>query len=402
MTRQEDVEETPTGTQREFREYARGNLDVDHHDVHPIAGLIQDDDVRDVLMFMAENYEPPRNADGTIVDGFPRSFWETDFARRATKKFTTETASKAVQEDNVSQLSYITGLPSYQSDVSGLHAIEQLADWLVNSEQCKLVYLAALMGAGKTDLSCLMLEVINYNYERVAETVEEDVELPRPEFAANFEVDAGDAATVRHIDNYDDLVEWGEQGSSDDDRWFIFDEASTELTAQSGANAQDVAEIFAPFVKKMRKMGINMVVIGHDRGDVHVAIRSLADYVDKRDLKTASFYAGISNREPIEHLFDLGGIPETSWQFDTDDTADWSWGSAVDDGEPADLGLSEEEVKEEIAERAARLYVQTELTQQQVANAVSNEEYSVSRRTIGRYAERLETVDQSDPKPAKA
>ena len=403
MSQQKDeIQNTPTGTQREFREYARGDLsDVDHQDVHPIAGLIEDQEVREVLIFMAENYDP-RDSDGNLIDGLPRDFWETDFARRAIKKYATETATQAVAEDNVSQLSYITGMPSYKSDVSGLHAINQLADWLIHSEQCKLVYLAALMGRGKTDMSCLMLEVIADHYERVSRSTEEE-SVPSPEFAANFAVDAGDDATVRHIDNYDDLLEWGEQGSSDQERWFVFDEASTELTAQSGKNAQDVAEIFAPFVKKMRKMGINMIIIGHDKGDVHVAIRSLADYVSKPSLKSASFYAGISKREPIEHLFDLGGVPETSWTFDTDDTADWSWGSAVDDeGEPEDIGMSDEEVKREIAERGARLWKQTDLTQSAIADALSNEEISLSPAMISRYSDKIEVVENGAGKKVKA
>ena len=400
-TRKEDIDNTPTGSHRELREYARGSLDSDHHDVYPHAGLIQDDEVREVLSFMAANYEPPRDESGKIIEGFPTDFWSTDFAQRAIKKHATETAAKAIANDNVSQISYITGLPSYKSDVSGLHAINQLADWLVNSEQCKLVYLAALMGRGKTDLSCLMMEVVNDHFDRVSQSVEEE-SIETPEFAANFAVDAGDDADVLHIDNYDDLVEWGSEGGSDQERWFIFDEASTELTAQSGKNAQDVAEIFAPFVKKMRKMGINMIIIGHDKGDVHVAIRSLADYVDKPDLKTASFYAGISKREPVEHLFDLGGIPQTSWTFDTDDTAEWSWGSAVEDDADDDLGYTQEDIKTEIAERAARLWKQTELTQGEVAEALSNEHISISPATISRKAQSMKVIGNQTKNGAKA
>ena len=80
---QNSRQETPTGTQREFREYALGNLDVDHLDVHPIAGLGIPEPKRQALMFMADNYEPPTLPDGRVVDGYPRDFWDTDFARRA-------------------------------------------------------------------------------------------------------------------------------------------------------------------------------------------------------------------------------------------------------------------------------------------------------------------------------
>ncbi len=306
----------PTAAFREAREYARGALDVDHHDVHPIAGLVDDDETREMLMWLAEVYDPT-DADGQLIEGLPRSFWDTSFAREAVRAHATEKLTTAIEEGNVTQTAFMTGAPSYKSDVSGLHAINQLADWLVHSEQCKLIYMAALMGRGKTDLAVTFFEVIHDHFRRVRRSLKEQglddlaAEVPEPEFAANFHVETPDdcEVEVREFNDEEAFLEWAEQGSSDLERWFIFDEASTELTAQSGANAQKVAEKMAPFVKKMRKLGINMVVIGHDKGDVHVAIRSLADFVDKQGLKTASFYAGIQNREPSGHLFDLDGIP---------------------------------------------------------------------------------------------
>ena len=369
-----------TATFREAREYARGTLDVDHQDVHPVAGLVEDEQVREVLMFMAESFEPFEGPDGDRI----RSFWETDFARRAVRKHATSTLDEAIREGNLSQTAYVSGLPRYESDVSGLHAINQLADWLVHSEKCKLIYLAALMGRGKTDLSLTFMEVVADHYERLRRSVDE-VEVPEPEFAANFSVTATGDTEVLEISDYNHLKEWAERGSSDEERWFIFDEASTELTAQSGANAQNVAETMAPFVKKMRKMGVNMIVIGHDKGDVHPAIRAIADFVDKTGLKTASVYAGINNREPQGHLFDLDGIPPTSWSFDTDDTAEWSWG---DEEEQQESGYTEKEWQDAIKERAGRLYAMTpdSVTLQDVAQAVSTEDFGISASTVSRWA----------------
>lgn len=405
MTDARDDEEIPR-TFREAREYARGELDVDHDDVHPIAGLVADDKVRRVLSWMADHYQPSHEE---LEAGLPRDFFETDLARRVVRKHATDQLTRAVREGNGTQTAYMTGLPSYRSDVSGLHAINQLASWLVHSEQCKLVYMAALMGRGKTDFSALMLEVVHDHYRRVAQSVDEAV--PTPEFASNFyleppsEVDA----EVREISHYRDLVAWGEQGSSDDVRWFIFDEASTELTAQSGSNAQDVAETMAPFVKKMRKMGINMVVIGHDKRDVHPAIRSIADFVAKGGTKTASFYAGIKKREPTGHLFDLEGIPPTSWTYDTDDTAEWCWcdeasGCAVHGAGPVDEGMSEEEWHDEIKRRAARIYVEgpEELTLDDVASAMSTDAYSLSTTTVSRAAKTLKNERKATETQASA
>ncbi|WP_336331135.1 hypothetical protein [Haloarcula sp. CGMCC 1.2071] len=372
-----------SATFREAREYARGALDVEHQDAHRIAGLVEDDEVREVLMWMSENFEPFEDEDGEVI----RSFWETEFAGRATRKYATNTLDSAIREGNLTQTAYMSGLPSYKSDVSGLHAINQLADWLVHSEQCKLIYLAALMGRGKTDLALTMMEVVADHFDRVDRSTE--VEVPTPEFAANFEVRASGDHEVREIHTFEDLKEWAERGNSDMVRWFIFDEASTELTAQSGANAQKVAERMSPFVKKMRKMGVNLLVIGHDKGDVHPAIRSIADFVSKPGLKRASFYAGISKREPVGHLFDLDGIPPTSWEFDTDDTADWSWGDETEESsEDVVEGMTEEEFATAIKERAGRLYALTpdSVRLEDVAEAVSTDEFSISSSTVSRYA----------------
>jgi hypothetical protein len=330
---EKDRQNRPTGTQREFREYARGQLNVEHLDVHPIAGLGIPEDKRQALMFAADVYEPPKHPDGSKVEGFPRDFWNTSFARRAVKKHTTDAATEAVEKDNVSQLATMVGDPSHQNDISGLKTTNKLVDWLINTEQCKVIYCAATMGRGKTDWSLLLLELIEHQY-RQAKQMQDSDNIPTPEFATNFKVETPDHidAQIQEFHNYDNFLEWAEDGSSDDVRWFIFDEASTELTAQSGANAQKVAEVFAPFVRKMRKSGINMITIGHDKSDVHPAIRAVASYIHKPDVKVAKIYEGVKNREPYGHYLTLDGVPPTSWSYNTDDVAEWDWGSQVDDG----------------------------------------------------------------------
>lgn len=371
-----------TGAVRELREYARGAMpDVDHKDVHPHAGLIRDRETREALAFLAEAYDP---SDEDLAAGMPRDFWDTPIAQRAVRKHATNVATKAIRDANASQAAYMTGLPGHKSDVSGLHAVMNLAEWLVDSENCKLIYLAALMGRGKTDLSLLLGEIIADHYRRVERTTDDSVAVPTPEFAANFHADTpSDAPDVREINHYRELVEWMERGSSAEERWFIFDEASSELTAQDGGNAQKVVKRMGSLIKKMRKMGVNMIVIGHDKGDVHVAIRSLADFIDKKSLKSAQIYEGISNREPVGHLFDVDGLPPTSWDYDTDDTADWCW---CDDGaaascphiggegaEPDFDGWTEDEYKELLKRRAVRLWQRSDLNQEEVADAVSSE-----------------------------
>ena len=396
MSNDKQPDETPTGTQREFREYARGQLDVDHLDVHPIAGLGIPEKKRQALMFAADVYEPPTLPNGQIVDGFPRSFWDTSFARRAIRKHTTDAATTAVREDNVSQLATMVGDPSHESDISGLHEIEDLEQWLVNSEDCMLIYIASLMGRGKTDFASLLYELIWSHHRRIREEIEDYDTVP--ELAANFHLDPTDSdADVDLINDYDTLREdFMETGSSSDEKWFIFDEASSELTAQNAANAQKVVENMGSMIKKMRKHGVNLIVIGHDRQDVHVAIRSMCKYVDKTSKKKARIYEGIQQREPHNLQMEVSGIPPTSWEFDTDDTAVWSWGSGVEDDEPQ---MDPEDVRDQVEDtlltQAAKAYLDYDsLTQQDAADMFSTEEINLYRQKISDRVDEVEDIRQ--------
>lgn len=359
------------GPLRELREYAQGDLDTDHDDIHPAAGLIEDKAVRQLLRFAADVYEPIRD--------MPRDFWETIWAQRMVRAEAGETAARAVREGDANTAAYLTGLPSYESDVSGMDAVDKLSEWLIESEKCKLIYIAALMGRGKTALAVKFYEIVWRYWYRVDKHTEE--ETPTPELAANFAVDPDrSGAEVEMIQSWPDLQEWADRGSSDDERWFIFDEASTELTAQSGANAQDVAETMGPFVKKMRKKGVNMIVIGHDKGDVHVAIRSMADFVHKSSLKKASFFEGIKQRQPIGHILSVSGLPDSSWDFDTDDMAEWEWGDReAQDDLREDLGdYTEDDVREIRNRRLVRLYWGTDLSQRDLSDYFEIDQSTVS------------------------
>jgi len=385
---------------REARQYARNGLDgVEHSDVYEWSGLIQDSNVRETLAFFKQEYDGER-------DGMPTRFEDTDLFRAAMKKYATESHSRAISEGNVSQAVYTSGLTDHNSDTSGLHALNQLSHWLVSSEQCKLIYLAALMGRGKTDFSLLLLEIIHDHFRRVRS---HDADAaPKPEFATNFYCDPTDDVKISEFHHYSDLVDWAETGTSDDERWMIFDEASTELTAQSGANAQKVAETFAPFIRKMRKCGINMIVIGHDRGDVHPAIRTIASFIDKHSQKKANIYEGIKSREPYGHRFSIGGIPPTSWNFDTDDVATWNWDDEVqgevidvDDIDAVDLESRDDVITKATwesweTEQIAAIYESTKLTWDEVGDL-----YDIEADTARMAVNRLDEDEQPsvDPVP---
>lgn len=369
------------GPMRELREYAQGKLDVDHHDVSPVTGLVRDEQIREFLVFANQIYDPTAHQD------LPSSFWETELAKRAVEQHATETASEAIESGDKNTAAFLAGIPNYSRDMSGADAQDELEDWLCHEDPAKVVYLAALMGRGKTSFAVRCMQTVHRHYTRARKIAEETDGLdpsnvPDPEFATNFRVDVPDDVDWQLIDNYDDLVEWTEAGSSEDVRWFWFDEASSELTAQDGANAQRVVRLMGSLVKKMRKNGVNMGVVGHDKGDVHVLFRSMADFVHKPELKRVVVYEGIENREPVNPKFSLRSVPDASWDFNTEDMADWRWES--DDGDEIEVPpgyVPEDDLRDLKYRLLARIYYTTDLSYAKLADRANVGKGTVSTAT---------------------
>jgi hypothetical protein len=348
---------------RELREYALGNLDVEHQQAFPFAGLVEDPQLRDVLAFFDEVYEP--------TGDMPQNFHNTKLARRIIKRGGTETIAKAIEQGDSTRAGYISGLADFTSDVSGMLTLQQLESWLLD-DVAKMIYLAGHMGTGKTDLAHLMIEVVQHRY------AQQDVEI---EARTNIET-----SELRTINEYGDLQEWMTSGSSDDEKWFIFDEASSELSGYSHDRAK-VEQLMSSMVKKMRKNGVSMIIIGHTGMDLHPDLRRLSDFVKKQSTKTADAYASVKKGEGTGHLFRLDRIPPTSLEYDTEDEAEWEWGDALED-EKGD-GLSDDEFREWRDYRIGRLYYEHDhLTQDDIAAS-----FDVGKTTVHRACERYEADD---------
>lgn len=337
---------------RELRQYALGELDAGHTHVYPWAGLIEDKEVRDVLAFMQENYEP--------VEGMPSKFTETKFFKEALRKNATEMATKAILEGDSKRAGYVSGKPGYTNDVSGLLTLQKLEDWLLKAS-ARMVYLVGHMGSGKTDYAHLMMEVVIHRYAQQGVDVDARTNI--------------ESSELQTINTYDGLEEWMTTGSTDDEKWFIFDEASSELSGYSQDRAK-VEQLMSSMVKKMRKNGCNMIIIGHTGKDLHADLRRLCDFVKKQSKKTVDAYATVKNGEGSGHIYRLDSVPETTLDYDTEDEAEWDWGDAVAD----DDGLTEEDLKEWEKYRMGRLYAEVDhLEQPDIAETYDTSESTVSR-----------------------
>jgi len=141
-------------------------------------------------------------------------------------------------------------------------------------------------------------------------------------------------------------------------------------------------------VKRMRKNGVSLIIIGHTGKDLHADLRRLCDFVKKQSKKTADLYATVKGGEGAGHVLRLDGIPDTSLDFDTEDEAQWDWGEAESEGE----GLSEDDLKEWEKYRMGRLYTEVDhLEQGDIADT-----YDTSIPTVSRAASRFNDGDFPD------
>jgi hypothetical protein len=360
----------------EFREYTRDNLpNQEHNDVYWFTGLVQNEVVREHLARCEEAYKP--------VEGMPREFRDTQYAQEIVKKYGSHTATRALQVGNMGQLNYFSGLVGYQKDVSGMQVLMGLMK-LIEDIPVFITYIYGIMGAGKTDLAFLLLEVFASIYGR------ENVYM-----AANLTSEDLD----EEIDHYSRIVEILDErrermqaGENLDEFIMVIDEAAQIFTG-SGAD-QHKAKALAKMLKLARKANANMVLIGQDGKDVGPSLRALCTaFIHKESQKKATFYRDVKDRQGIGEMMSLSGIPPTNY----DDYSTWDEGEFVfdaDDESDEDLVTRaelDELVQEHEREMMAILDATSDLTQAEIGA-----QYGVSDKTVRRakqrYADELEEL----------
>lgn len=301
----------------ELRSYIENDLEDNNDDIHKHAGLVDSSEDLEVMNAFASMYEPSH-------DEMPYDFYDTKAGKTMKKNLSSEFATKAVKAGSVSMMKYVTGMQSYKKDASGLHTLRKLIKQL--KKDAYISYLFGHMGNGKTDFANLMGEIakeeLGYEIASNQKSLEEkDEYIWTYGGFLNWLADGHDITSIKDIQ---DLKDEGVEFSADN-KLFIFDEGSNHASGYQ-SDAHDAQELLGKLVKLIRKVGGNMLIIGHTGKDVHPDIRRLSnDCIHKTGKKTAKYYESVEESEGKGLKFSVSAIPKTNWEYDTLEICKWSW-----------------------------------------------------------------------------
>lgn len=301
----------------ELREGVEGNLKDEVQDVWGHTGLVQNPTAMELMNQMASAYKP-------LHPEMPSTFDHTDAGEMMIKAEATKVATEAVDEGNISQMKYITGMQDYTADASGIHTLIQLRQKI--KQDAYIAYVWGHMGGGKTDFCNLMGELAKKEMGY--------------EVASNQKTLYENGDSDKYIWQFGDFIRWLAEGheitSVQDlaqkdldidasDKLFIFDEGSNYASGYSG-DAHDAQDKLGSLVKLIRKLGGNLIIIGHTGKDIHPDIRRLTnDCIYKSGQKTAKFFHAVEEAEGVGHKHTIGKIPQTNWNYDTLEVCIWDW-----------------------------------------------------------------------------
>lgn len=283
----------------------------------------------------------------------PRRAEHTQKYQEVVKYWTSKVLSKAVHNGHDRLINRFIRVVEQETSIDKIDSLLRFSRWV--TREAGITYLVGHMGAGKTDLGLLIVEVF---WKELSEASEREVHV-----ATNIQSTAEEHDFVDYIGSQPDLMEWLEKSGY---KIFLFDEASSHASGYSG-DASKVTRQMRSMVRLIRKYDGSMVIIGHDGKDLHPTVRELADYVNKTDKKEATVFKSVEDREGADKKFDMTQIPQTSLWYDTKEASSWEWASEEDS---TDLELI-----------IGEIYEKTSKTQTEIA-----EIFDVSQSEVSDYA----------------
>ena len=287
-------------TAAKLYEQARGRMD-NEAELLSHAGLPLDQEDHDVLSFL--NDEPISDELG--------AFEETRLGQVVDSHLRSESATRAVKQGDGEAMSYLVGITEQDLDASALTLPVRILDELDRDGALTTVLAAGDPNTGKTNSAWLLVEL--------GRTLWDDLLI-----LSNARASIVDERVTTCHDLAASLLEHRDRPKA-----VVIDEGSTHFDART--NSHDVATQWSPLLKRMSKLGVELViVIGHTGKDVDPEMKrltSLAFY--KTEPKTIEFYRRwpADSDRPTEQLFGgpVESLEATSVEYDPDEPAPWSW-----------------------------------------------------------------------------
>lgn len=287
-------------------EYQRGNLDVDNDYLPEFAGKVPDRHAR-VLSMMVSAYD-------THGENSVEWLKEHELYQRIMQAGMTERVQKAVKNGNIEAVQNIIGEPQTDHDISGIEVTRELRKDLRRPAYTS--YIHGHMGNGKTDFALLLAEL----WEDEMQARGHDTEIGSN--ILSFQQAEG-------VETWDGFMDWLKGTGDNERKLFVFDEASKHASGYSG-DSYNARELLGKTINLIRKYHGSIIMIGHTGFDLHKDIRrKCIHFIRKSSEKQAEVRVRRDKgkgKGELETKFEFSGIPETSYDYDTMEASDWTWG----------------------------------------------------------------------------
>jgi hypothetical protein len=290
--------------------YAAGQLREqlpDLEEVHPHAGLVQDDGKRDLINYLTSVHQG--------------DFRETEIYQDIVRNEATDSLTDAVNAGNVSEMQFAVGMVNHDEDASDAST----QAWLRNAilDEAYVGWITGGMGSGKTDFAL--------------DRADDWHHATRGRIATNIE-SAAENGPIEFIPEFEGVESFFKESSTD--VLYILDETDQQLSGK-GEN-QQYADALANTLKLVRKgesaenTHRGILLIGQSIRGASKELRRLVTMnghlYHKKAKTVVEVYDDVvsgelSSKTPVRTLT---GVKPTRFDFDTGEETDFDVSSAVD------------------------------------------------------------------------